>query len=73
MRAILVPRGTFCRAGRPTACPHLLLWPSYQDGSGRTLVKAEIYSDHLNTQNCQGYLFAFYANEDGSLRLSSVT
>ena len=53
--------------------PHLLLWPSYQDGSGRTLVKAEIYSDHLNTQNCQGYLFAFYANEDGSLRLSSVT
>ena len=37
------------------------------------LVKAEIYSDHLNTQNCQGYLFAFYTNEDGSLRLSSVT
>ena len=59
------------RAAR--SMPHLLLWPSYQDGSGRTLVKAEIYSDHLNTQNCQGYLFAFYANEDGSLRLSSVT
>ena len=60
--------------GRATrSMPHLLLWPSYQDGSGRTLVKAEIYSDHLNTQNCQGYLFAFYANEDGSLRLSSVT
>lgn len=59
------------RAAR--SMPHLLLWPSYQDGSGRTLVKAEIYSDHLNTQNCQGYLFAFYTNEDGSLRLSSVT
>ena len=59
------------RAAR--SMPHLLLWPSYQDGSGRTLVKAEIYSDHLNTQNCQGYLFAFYANEAGSLGLSSVT
>ena len=53
--------------------PHLLLWPSYGDGSGRTLVKAEIYSDHLNVQNCQGYLFAFYPNGDGSLRLASVT
>ena len=53
--------------------PHLLLWPSYQDGSGRTLVKAEIYTDHLNTQNCRGYLFAFLPNADGSLRLSSVT
>ena len=56
---------------------HLLLWPgcqaSYRNNGGRTLVKAEIYSDHLNTQSCQGYLFAFYANEDGSLRLSSVT
>lgn len=59
------------RAAR--SMPHLLLWPSYQDGSGRTLVKAELYTDHLNTQNCQGYLFAFSPNEDGSLRLSSVT
>ena len=53
--------------------PHLLLWQSYADGNGRTLVKAEIYTDHLNTQNCQGYLFAFAHNADGSLRLISVT
>lgn len=52
--------------------PHLLLWNSYGDGSGHTLVKAEIYTDHLNVQNCQGYLFTFTPNADGSLRLSSV-
>lgn len=61
-------------AGRAArSMPHLLLWQSYADGSGRTMVKAEIYTDHLNTQNCQGYLFAFVPNEDGSLRLVSVT
>ena len=61
-------------AGRAAySLPHLLVWPSYGDGSGRILVKAEIYSDHLNVQNCQGYLFAYYPNGDGTLRLASIT
>ena len=61
-------------AGRAAySLPHLLVWPGYGDGSGRILVKAEIYSDHLNVQNCQGYLFAFYPNGDGTLRLASIT
>lgn len=69
----LGPEGYFLPGRAARSMPHLLLWPSYGDGSGRTLVKAEIYSDHLNVQNCQGYLFAFYPNGDGSLRLASVT
>ena len=68
----LGPEGYFLPGRAARSMPHLLLWPSYGDSSGRTLVKAEIYSDHLNVQNCQGYLFAFYPNGDGSLRLASV-
>lgn len=59
------------RAAR--SMPHLLIWPSYPDGTGYTMVKAEIYSDHLNTQNCKGYLFRYLTNADGSLCLVSVT
>lgn len=59
--------------GRSMTLGHYLLWPSYSDGQGHTLVKVEQYSDSLNTKDCVSYLFTYKTNADGSLCLLSIT
>lgn len=69
----LAEEGGYLLPGRSMTLGQYLIWPSYSDGAGRTLVKVEKYSDHLNTKDCVSYLFTYKTNADGSLCLLSIT